>query len=246
MVTYADKNISRTDDMVRSAQQNGYRMKYYSFTRPDFASVWHHANFDKVNATKDRACSLPAAVILVASDAHDTIFMAPATVLKQTLAMLAQGRTDFILFAAERVCWPDADKAPSFADLGSPYRYLNAGGFVGNAGFICSLLQQHLRDDMLHRRFDDQRFWTSLFLSDVNHGRLLLDSTASIFHTMAEGGSSDLQLAWYDNGTGNLQAFVYNPVTRSTPVVFHANGDDKREKLAQLRRLRKAVQPQFH
>ena len=239
VVTFSDYNNSWTEDMLVSATQNGYTVEYYSFKRPQFSF------YDSANTTKDLACRLPPKAILLAVDAFDTIFMASAAQLSQRLATIAQGRDDFTLFAAERACWPDADKANKYPDLGSPYQFLNSGAFAGNAGHICSLLQKHLTDDMLRGDFLDQRFWTDLYLSPDNKGSIGLDTSATIFQTMFNS-SADLSLVRHETLAGHKRAFVYNTVTHSTPLVFQANSGNKPENLALLGRMRKAMQSHLY
>ena len=44
------------------------------------------------------------------------------------------------MFSAERNCFPEADRAPHYPAAASPYRYLNAGTFIGEASYLLALL----------------------------------------------------------------------------------------------------------
>ena len=50
----------------------------------------------------------------------------------------------------------------------NPWRYLNAGAFIGNAGAVTAALQPKL--DLITKDTDDQRFWTRLYLDDIAAG----------------------------------------------------------------------------
>ena len=69
-------------------------------------------------------------------------------------------RNDFLLFNAEKNCYPDPDLEKAYPEIQSPWRYLNAGAFIGNAGAVKAALQPKL--DSITKNTDDQRLWTRL------------------------------------------------------------------------------------
>ena len=129
---------------------------------------------------------------------------------------LMGGRKDYIIFNAEKNCWPDQDLKEEYPETHSPWRYLNAGAFMGNAGAVRAALQPRLHT--LTENTDDQRLWTQLYLDDVAAGSdiIHIDSGCKIFQSLFQEKPGEMQLT---------ESGWYNAVTRSHPTVFHANGD---------------------
>jgi len=126
-------------------------------------------------------------------------------------------RNDFLLFNAEKNCWPDPDLEKAYPEIQSPWRYLNAGAFIGNAGAVKAALQPKL--DSITKNTNDQRLWTRLYLDDIAAGSdvIHIDSGCKIFQSLW-GVQLPGEMLLTENGW-------YNTVTRSSPAVFHSNGD---------------------
>jgi hypothetical protein len=119
------------------------------------------------------------------------------------------------IFSAEYYCWPDGQKAKQYPEVkDSPYKYLNSGTYISSVGTLKQILEKTNID--IHseefKKFDDQRFYTDLYLQNQN--LIVLDTHNKIFNCLA-GATQDLELR---NGRW------YNTKTQSFPLVFHGNG----------------------
>ena len=126
-------------------------------------------------------------------------------------------RKDFILFNAEKNCWPDSDLRTVYPTTRTAWRYLNAGVFMGKAGAIRTILEAHMHQ--INEDTDDQRMWTRLYLDDVAAGKdvIHIDSECSVFQSVLDVElPGDLSIS--DSGWQNT-------VTKSYPSIFHSNGD---------------------
>ncbi len=132
-----------------------------------------------------------------------------------------------IVFSTEVCCWPDLAVAKQYplAPGGSPFRYLNSGGFMGPAAYILELLtSQPIRDED-----DDQRYYTNLFLNprstDLRQG-LVLDYRCEIFQTLNHVAEEHVRFS---------SRRAENRWFHTEPCVIHANGPDEVARpLAQL------------
>ena len=116
-----------------------------------------------------------------------------------------------LLCAAETVCWPQEGCAEAYPACETPYRFLNAGGWIGDAAYVRELLG----DAGAHQapeETNDQEWLTELFLA--RPGSIALDTGAVVFqcllgathHLVPEAGR------WRNRLTG------------SAPPIFHGNG----------------------
>lgn len=127
------------------------------------------------------------------------------------------GKRKCAVFSAEYYCWPDGNIAEQYPKVeNTPYRYLNSGTYISNVSTLRHLIKYGgvNFDDPKSSSIDDQRFFTSLFLSLRDKNLIKLDNFNRIFNCMV-GGLDDLEIS---NGKW------YNKVTKSFPLIFHANG----------------------
>lgn len=129
-----------------------------------------------------------------------------------------------IIWAAEKALWPQKERA-GFPDTGTPYRYPNGGGIVGDAEFLAYLFDPSLIEGFGKPNYDqegvyhpdgnqpwlDQPFFQDLYLDGV--GRL--DAKCRIFQTLVGHSQNDFALEGSQ---------VRNVITNECPLFFHANG----------------------
>ena len=126
-------------------------------------------------------------------------------------------RNDFILLMAEKNCYPDKHLESKYPAIQSPWRFVNAGSLMGNAGAIRAALDPWVHD--FNSETDDQRFWTRLFLDEAAAGRdtIHIDSDCRVFQSVfmmqIPGDLFMTENGWLNN------------ITQTHPAVFHANGD---------------------
>lgn len=154
-----------------------------------------------------RAAPSLAGWVVLFSDAHDSIIQGDAGMILERYRAFGHP----LVFSAERNCYPSPELAARYPAAGTPYAYLNSGGFIGEAGYLLDLLE---RWDVpaLPDRENDQGWFTRRFLDEPEAIRL--DTHCSLFQTLyrAEG---DLE---------RRQKGIFNRVTKAYPLIFHGNG----------------------
>ena len=112
-----------------------------------------------------------------------------------------------ILISAEKNCYPDPELAEQYPESPTPWKYINAGGWMGKREALIMALGE-LQDSPFFGVSDDQLCWHHWFL----RYRYLadLDSGCEVFQTMA--------------GTDEFIPPGMNTLTLSCPSVIHFNG----------------------
>ncbi|HAK96988.1 MAG TPA: hypothetical protein DCM87_18860 [Planctomycetes bacterium] len=162
--------------------------------------------------------------IMLFADACDSLVVRPPDVI---LAAYRAFRSPLV-FSAERWCSPDPWKAFLYPSPRERYRFLNAGGYMGDMETIYGFLKTLPCKDPFW--VDDQRWWTDRYLE--HRDVIRLDIRCRIFQAL--------------HGTGRDVVFrkgFYNASTRTRPSVLHGNGGvDMRRVLAWSARLPGACQ----
>lgn len=143
--------------------------------------------------------------VVLFSDAHDSIVLDPAEVILKRFEKMNHP----LVFSAEKNCWPDAWKAFMYPPASTPWRFLNAGGFIGEAGAIRERLEQ--LGSRVPAGLDDQRWWTNQLLEEPE--RIRLDTRCEIFQTL-----------WASMGDLEIRRRIHNRVTGTRPSIVHGNG----------------------
>ena len=145
---------------------------------------------------------------LLYTDAYDSLVLGP---LSSILRRFQEADTP-LLMSAERTCFPGGPgRGPEdYPEAPTPYRYLNAGGFIGRIDYLLDVLDQ-LGVDKVPDFGSDQAWWTDVYLG----GRIemKLDHRCRVFQCL-HASRGDLVL---DNG-------IINRVTGTRPLVLHGNG----------------------
>lgn len=110
----------------------------------------------KVNLLKNHIQNIPDEDLILFLDGYDTcIFDSIRSIIERYLSFKKE-----IVFAAEKLCWPDTSLAPEFETPENGYKYLNSGSFIGTNKELKALLEPSIQD---HE--DDQYFYQKQFLS---------------------------------------------------------------------------------
>ena len=115
-----------------------------------------------------------------------------------------------LLCAAETVCWPQEGCAEAYPACETPYRFLNAGGWIGDAAYVRELLRD-AGAPLVPEETNDQEWLTELFLS--RPGAISLDTGAVVFQCLL-GAAHHL---------GREAGTWRNRLTGSAPPIFHGN-----------------------
>jgi hypothetical protein len=140
------------------------------------------------------------------TDSYDAILAGSSAELLERYYQLASP-THPVIFAAEKNCYPSPYLRPYYATSESPWRYLNAGGFIGPVEYLQRMLTANL-DFWLNDQFE----FSKLYLE--GQSGIGLDTTCQLFQTLAY---SLEDVHYTEDGP-------QNSITNSNPLVMHANG----------------------
>jgi len=120
--------------------------------------------------------------IIFFTDATDAVFVAKeAEILAKFKAFNSP-----LVFSAEINCWPDRDLEKDYPAPSVHFKYLNSGGFIGNAGFIKQLYQKYpIFDASYNPRFfwSNQYYWNTVYKAEWP--KIKLDHYGEIFYNTA-------------------------------------------------------------
>lgn len=159
---------------------------------------------------------------IIVSDSFDVIFAAHPHGIGDRCAELFG---DAIVFNGEKGCWPRADLAEHFPDVGTPWRYLNSGFMCGPAEKILELLESmdlesvgvdHVRKDGTKSEPNDQGEFQKAFVAQPV--KMVVDGRCQVAQTF-----SACTLDEFDFSSGR----ILNKLTGTYPGVLHGNGNSK-------------------
>lgn len=112
-----------------------------------------------------------------------------------------------LVMSTQMGCWPDEEKLPLYPAAPTPFATVNSGAWVGDRDHLLRVFQRH---PLPAGTWDDQRYWTDVFLGDNELVRL--DYHQRLFASCGDGF-----LQWREGG-------VVNAITGSRPLACHGNG----------------------
>lgn len=174
--------------------------------------------------------------LVMVADAHDTIMTARAAdvACRFRAAQAADGDL-CILFTAERACFPlapeECDRFPPTRPPGLPYRFLNSGGWMGEARDVVRFLRAvdaMYPGGLLSTNVNDQAAAQYLFLNPALRAAagVELDYEARIFMAM-HMQHEILEMAPQQRPPPLDGETQCNTVTGTCPAVLHFNGGSK-------------------
>jgi len=208
VLTAATHLCPELDRFVQSAIYYGYTFKIIGLggghpgpdAHTDQGLGW------RISLMQRELCYLSPDQLILFTDSYDAIFCAnPYEVVQKFLEF-----DHPILFSSEINAWPDESFEEEFPPHPTPYRFLNAGGYIARAGALVDLIGS-LR---VHPMADDQRIFSRLYLD--NPGRIALDHECRIFQTLMDAES---HLGW-----NSVAHRPVNQLTNTQPCVLHGNG----------------------
>ena len=156
------------------------------------------------------------------TDSYDVITLTNSTEILNKYNGICDN--DTVLFTAEKGCWPLTQLDVFYPETDSEYKFLNSGGFIGNAERILNLLEKKIENCE-----DDQLYYTKIFLFDNklpdNNQKIILDYNCEIFQTL-NCSFDDIQV---------MNKRVLNKYTNTFPCLLHGNGPNSvKEYLSRL------------
>lgn len=153
--------------------------------------------------------ALPPEEVVLFADAFDSLLAAPLETIERRFFQ----RGCNLLFGAETYCAPHPQIAPRYPESGLPYRYINAGGYIGYAGAIVRLWDA-LNLWRLPDAMNDQGVIVDYWLAHPN--AFELDYRQELIQNLF-GAECHLRR---DPLTGRL----INTLTGATAGLYHASG----------------------
>lgn len=151
---------------------------------------------------------------IVFSDCYDAVISCSPDMIISKFRKLQQTINADIIFSAEALIWPDVSLTSQFPDVGTPYKFLNSGGFIGSIKNIKKMIQTPIES-----HHDDQLYYQKEYIKSVKGEidiKIKLDAKAEIFQTL----SSHFNHITVNDSTSK----VHNSLTNTTPLLIHGNG----------------------
>jgi hypothetical protein len=193
--------------------------------------------------------TIPADRLVVISDADDVLFVPgykPSELIRAFKSLVASRDGPLVFFPAELACYPNGDWALNYTApenvVGglrrtSPFKYLNAGILIGQAGHVASMMELSYfgdcTDDQLHYTqsfLDPLVWWKDMFgrvkYGSTKHGNVPrygkplvgLDHWNQVLAALYGVTISDLK---FDHRSQKLLITE----TSHAPYIIHQNGD---------------------
>ena len=155
--------------------------------------------------------------LIIFTDCYDVVFcVSPDKIIERYRQMKQRDGFD-ILISSEALIWPDTRIQSQFPDVGTPYKYLNSGGFMGSIKDIKKMIEPPIES---HN--DDQYYYQIEYLKSVKREidlKIKLDAKAEIFQTLSTHFDQiDIEYS---------RSSIKNSLTNSEPYVIHGNGGPK-------------------
>jgi hypothetical protein len=164
--------------------------------------------------------------VVLFTDSYDVVSLANTSEILEKYNKICNDTPDSVLFSVEKSCWPLKQIDVFYPETDSEYKFLNSGGFIGNAERILNLLEKKIENCE-----DDQLYFTKIFLFDnkidnMNTNKIKLDYSCEIFQTLNE--------AFDDIDIVNKKR-IFNKYTNTFPCLLHGNGPNSvKEYLSRL------------
>lgn len=150
--------------------------------------------------------------IVMLIDAFDIILVADKEVI---LNKFLNMNTPFVM-SAEKICFPFPDLAPQYPLTASPFKYINAGAYMG---YVKDLKAWYNDLPAVNPKISDQGQITTHYLNGNNF--FMLDNYCEIFLSLFAVEDHELDI---DVEHGIVRCLT----TNSEPCVIHANGSSFR------------------
>lgn len=153
------------------------------------------------------------------TDAFDTLALGgPEEVIGKMESMQMDMRLDGrfkMLISAEKNCYPHPERADRYPDPGTPWRFVNGGGWIAEIEYFKYLCGKENLNSGSH----DQVWLMDAYLN--NREEIRLDSNCEIFQTIAFSREDEWDWVVSSDSRGTR---LKNIGTNTLPVFFHGNG----------------------
>jgi GR25 family glycosyltransferase involved in LPS biosynthesis len=167
----------------------------------------------KITALFEAITSFDDNAIIVFCDGFDVIVNNSANVLFNAFEKFEEKNSGAVLFSSEASCWPDENLAEVYP---TPGVFLNSGVFIGRASSVKTLVKK-AASRVVSASDDDQRIYTSLFLSADASTPIVLDGERKFAFCLNDIKGESIE-GFIDT---SACCFVNGKIR---PIFVHANG----------------------
>lgn len=130
---------------------------------------------------------------------------------------------DSVIFNAEQGCWPYDQWEYLYPPCESRWKYLNGGAaFVSVKRFI-----KMFEDHPIQHLDNDQVNLAKLYLTEREKYKIKLDTNCEVFQSVAFEKEGEFAY-------NEVDGFIYNLKTNTTPIIIHGNGGTSMKKFYHL------------
>tara|TARA_Y100000389_G_scaffold154199_1_gene154671 strand:- start:459 stop:3212 length:2754 start_codon:yes stop_codon:yes gene_type:complete len=161
----------------------------------------------KINLLLDTLNKLNGDQLVLVTDGYDVIMTSNSKEIIDKYKSFNKS----VVFATESSCWPDKHISSRFPTICCKKNlYLNSGGFIGDVASIKKIVAP------VPDNYDDQRWYTQMFLSDSGKDIMTLDYDCKIFQCLNDA-ETELEINY-------KKSRIYNKSTNTYPCQIHGNG----------------------
>lgn len=131
-----------------------------------------------------------------------------------------------MLISAEKNCYPYPERADRYPDTGTPWKYVNGGGWIAEIEYFKYLCSK----ENLNPNSHDQVWLMDAYLN--NREEIKLDTQCEIFQTIAFSNIDEWKRI--DCMSEVIQYRFNNIGTGTRPVFFHGNGHTEMDWVYQI------------
>jgi hypothetical protein len=153
---------------------------------------------------------------------------------------------DKIIYQTEKACYPHTWVAQHYPNVptayaGSPWKYLNGGGYCGSTKLICEFFERYGLNDLPGDANGQHEQMMAYIQAKEDGFPIQLDDGCELFQSMAFADPSEFSINNYIDmetrpfiGVSNIKIgedvlikekkILYNKITNQIPAVLHFNG----------------------
>jgi hypothetical protein len=176
-------------------------------------STWNGFQ-DRILAIYEKLKTLPEDDIVCCVDSYDILVNSSA---ERIVEMFKQENCE-ILYGSEMLCYPFHINSETYPTSPTPFRYLNAGCYIGYVRSLRKLFSDERMKEVRGKTFggpEDQGFMQTYFLENHEKDNVKLNTSTSFALNMNKVPWSDLTIQI---------GHVHYDIFKTTPCFLHFNG----------------------
>lgn len=139
---------------------------------------------------------------------------------------------DKIIYSTEKACYPHVELAKEYPTvktkyIGSPWKYLNGGGYCGSTKLIVEFFEKYLLKHLTKNDVNGQHEQALAYIEAQKDGfPIQLDDGCELFQTMAFADPSEFEVRLMQSQkvVEEQTKILMNVKTKNIPAILHFNG----------------------